>query len=403
MEELFTAFGKYIKVSEFNNFEFWIYPIGTIIAIWLFTTIGLKLIPKRKSKLKTVFRIHSFWICSALIIATVIISLFCFWWATNYFTEKPLQLSLLISLVIALMVPFIALLNLRSFFTNEDIKEISEQPKTPFQSEITITYTKKAFRKKKLCYILLLLGFLFLLFSLNTGKNIIAIVFDNSGSMSHDHAKSALAETLHKLDENNELILTTLDGSGYIPRNNAKMSVNDIMNVKNSNELFAGNVRTYNRPQEALNDVNSIIGFECCSPICESIWKTHLYIQETKQNSTYKNKLLIVITDGEDNYVSKTLSTESFFFENTDFSDYFMPENIFIIDFSQDNNNPFFNRFIDAGCEIYSVENNKQDYLNALNTALTNFSNDIYLLIWLIIFVILLSIFALLIQPKKIV
>jgi hypothetical protein len=403
MEELFKVFGEYIRVAEFNSFEFWAYPIGTIIVIWLLTIIGLKIIPKKKSKLKTVFRIHQFWICSALIIATVIISLICYWWATNYFSEKQLQLSLLISLSIALLVPIISLFNLRSFFTTDELKEIAEQPKTPVQLETRVSDTKKAFRKKKLCYILLLIGFLFLLFSLNTGKNLISIVFDNSGSMSHDNAKSALAETLKELDDNNEIVLTTLDGSGYIAENNAKKSISDIMNTKNSNDLFAGNVRTYNRPQDALNDINSISGFDCCSPICESIWKTHLFIQETKQTNIYNKKLLIIITDGDDNYVSNTLNRKSFFFDNNDFANNFLPENVFIIDFSMNNNNSFMQKFDQAGCESYIVDDIKQDYLDALDASLNNFKNNWYLVIWVIIITSILTIIAFFIEPKKIV
>ncbi|HBN04554.1 MAG TPA: hypothetical protein DD434_02015, partial [Bacteroidales bacterium] len=144
MEELFKAFGKYIKVAEFNSFEFWIYPIGTILLIWLLTTIGLKIIPKGKSKLKTVFRIHKLWIINSLIVATLIISQLCFWWTTNYFAENPIQLSLLISLFISLIIPIIIFSALRGFFTNEDIKEIAQQPKTPIQQEETITSTKKS-------------------------------------------------------------------------------------------------------------------------------------------------------------------------------------------------------------------------------------------------------------------
>jgi len=89
MQGFFKALGEYIKIADFSSFEFWIYPIGTLLLIWLLTTIGLKIIPKGKSKLKTVFRIHSFWVCSALIVATIIISLICYWWATNYFSKNP--------------------------------------------------------------------------------------------------------------------------------------------------------------------------------------------------------------------------------------------------------------------------------------------------------------------------
>ena len=135
----------------------------TILVIWLITIIGLKIFSKRK-KLKSIFIIHKAWICSSLIVATIIIGLICYWWSINFFSEKPLQLSLLISLFISLIISIISFLSLRRYFTIDNIKEIVQQPKTQNQLEETITYTKKTYRKKKLCYFILLVGFLMLFF-----------------------------------------------------------------------------------------------------------------------------------------------------------------------------------------------------------------------------------------------
>lgn len=401
MEELFTAFGKYIKVAEFNSFEFWIYPIGTILVIWLLTTIGLKIIPKGKNKFKTVFRIHSFWICSALIIATAIIALICYWWATNYFSEKPLQLSLLISLFLTLLVPVITLLNLRSFFTTDDIKEITEQPKTPIQFETTITDTKKAFRKKKFCYIVLLIGFLFLLFSLNTGKNLISIVFDNSGSMESNNSIEALSETFDNLGKNNEIVLTTLECLGE-NSTGGKNTINEILAIKNHSQLQAGNVVYFADPISAKSGLNQITNQVFGSPICESIWKSYLYVNSNLINNSYKNKVLIIVTDGDDN-VGNSIQTSKFFYDVEEFSNYYTPEKTFIIDYSNSSTNPFLQKFQDAGCETFIVTNTKQDYLDALDATLNSFKNNWYLIIWVVLITSILSIIALLIEPKKIV
>jgi hypothetical protein len=401
MEELLKAFGKYIKVAEFNSFEFWIYPIGTILAIWLITTIGLKIIPKGKSKLKTVFRIHSFWVCSALIIATVIVSIICFWWSTNYFSEKPLQFSLLISLFLALLVPIITLLNLRNFYTADDLREVIDQPKTPIQAERTITHAKKAFHKKKLCFILLLIGFLFLLFSLNTGKNLISIVFDNSGSMESNNSIEALSETFDNLGNNNEIVLTTLEGLGE-GSSGGKNTINEILSVKNYSQLQAGNVIHYTDPFSAKGGLYQITNEVWGSPICESIWKSYLYAKSTLVNENYKNKVLIVITDGDDN-VGNSISSNKFFFDDEEFAGYFNSEQTFIIDYSDGATNPFLRRFEDAGCETFIVTNTKQDYLDALDITLNSFKNNWYLVIWVIIITSIFTIIALFIEPKKIV
>lgn len=401
MEELFKAFGKYIKVAEFNSFEFWIYPIGTILAIWLLTTIGLKIIPKGKNKFTTVFRIHKFWIANSLFVATAIIGLLCFWWSTNYFAENPIQLSLLISLFLSLFVPIIIFLALRSFFTNEDIKEIAQQPKTPIQQEETITATKKSYRKIKFLYIILLIGFLFLLFSLNTGKNLISIVFDNSGSMESNNSIEALSETFDNLGKNNEIILTTLEGLGE-NSTGGKNTINEILEIKNYSQLQGGNVVYFADPISAKSGLNQITNQVWGSPICESIWKSYLYVNSNLINNSYKNKVLIIVTDGDDN-VGNSIQTNKFFFDDEEFANYYTPEKTFIIDYSDGATNPFFQKFQDAGCEIFIVTNTKQDYLDALDATLNSFKNNWYLIIWILIITSLLSIIALLIEPKKIV
>ncbi len=405
MQGFFKALGEYIKIADFSSFEFWIYPIVTILAIWLLTIIALKIIPKGKDKLKTVFRIHKFWIINSLIIATIIIGLLCFWWATNYFRENPIQLSLLISLFISLIIPIIIFSILRKFFTNNDIKEITQQPKTPSQQEKIITETKKSYRKIRFFYLLLLIGFLFLLFSLNTGKNLISIVFDNSASMQNanniEDAKDALLKTFDKLGKNNEIILTTLEGLGK-NSTGGKNTINEILEVKDYSQLQAGNVIHYTDPISAKNGLNHITNQVWGSPIYESIWKTYLFAKNNLENESYKNKALIIITDGEDNIKDSIPSSSKFFFDDEGFASYYSPEKTFIIEYSGGATNPFLQKFQDEHCEIFPATT-KEDYLMAIETALYSFSKDWNLIFWTITITVILSIIAFLIEPKKII
>ena len=401
MYDFIKSFSSYCKEAQFDSFSFWAFPLFTLILIWLLTTIGLKIFTKRK-KLKTIFIINRAWIISSLIAASILICLICFWWSKNHFSQHPFQLSLLISLTIAMLIPVLCLLNLRSYYTQDDIKEITDQPKTVKQLESTITFTKRAFRSNKLYFIIPVFGFLFLLFYLNKGINLISLVFDNSGSMTQTSAIDALSETFDKLQDNNEIILTTLNGPNYKPNSNAKTSIIELMKTNKSSTLNAGNILSFTNPLEAKNAINQITGFECCSPIGESIWKTYLYIKENKTNETYKNKLLIVITDGLDNYLEESLKTSRFFFDDPGFAEYFQPENVFIIDYSHSSTCAFMQRCESAGCDIYTAENNKQDYLDALDNALQSFKNNWYLIYWSIFIFSLFSLIGLLINPKKI-
>lgn len=407
MEELFKHFGSYIRTAEFDTLNFWLFPIGTVIIIWVLTMVSIKLINKKKKGVKTVFRIHKHWICCSIIIATVIIGLTCYWWATNYFNNHPLQLSMLISLFIALLFPIISFSKLRSFFTAEDIREITDQAKTPSQFDETLTFAKKEYRKKRLCYLILLAGFLFLLFSLNNGKNLISIVFDNSESMDGRNAIEALSETFDNLGNNNEIVLTTLEGldadtTRYI------LDVDKIFATKKASDLKAGNVQFFTDPIAAKNGLN--ITNNCWgSPICESIWKSFLLTKESKTAESYSNKLLIVITDGIDNAYG-SLSKSRFFFDQSEFAEFYNPENVFIIDYSDETligqltgENLFMNKFQESGCEVYNVVNSKDDYINALNAALNSFVSNWFLIFWVIIISAIMTLIAMLIGPKKIV
>lgn len=401
MEELVKIFGEYIKKAEFSSLIFWIYPICTFLAIWVLTTIGLKIIPKGKSKHTTVFRIHKFWIVVSLFVATIIIALLCFWWATNYFAYNPVQLSLLISLFIALLVPIIVFWMLRGYFTNDDIKEISQQPKTPIQQEEIITTSKKSYQKIKLYYFALLLGFLLLLFALNSGKNLISIVFDNSGSMESKNSIEALSETFDNLGKNNEIVLTTLEGLGANSLG-GKNTINEILAVKNYSQLQAGNVVYFTDPISAKSGLNQITNQVWGSPICESIWKSYLYVKSNLSNNSYKNKVLIIITDGDDN-VGNSIQSSKFFFDDEEFANYYTSDKTFIIDYSDGVTNPLLQKFQEVGCETFNVTNTKQDYIDALDATLNAFKNNWYLIVWVVIITSILSIIALLIEPKKIV
>jgi len=341
---------------------------------------------------------------SSLTIAGILIGLICYWWSTNYFSQHPLQLSLLISLFTAMLIPIFSLLNLRNYYTSEGIKELTDQPKTPSQLDAAITYLKQVFRKNKFWFLIPLLGFTLLFFYLNKGVNLISIVYDNSESMQQTTAVDALSETFDNLQENNEISLTTLEGLQEAdPVTSLRASMKDLMLINKSSELKAGNVVEFNSPQEAKNGLTQVSNKCVGSPICEGIWKTYLHLKESAGNKEYKNKLLIIITDGLDNVLSESLKSGKFFFDDNGFAEYFTTDKVFIIDYSNGESNPLFQRFQNAGCDIYNVENNKQAYLNALDNALQSFKNNWNLIYWTIFIFLLLSIIALLIQPKKII
>ncbi|UPT71039.1 MAG: hypothetical protein M0D53_01075 [Flavobacterium sp. JAD_PAG50586_2] len=401
MTEFFKSFSTYCKEAEFSSIWFWAFPLVTLFLIWLMTTVGLKIFTTRK-KLKTVFVINRTWIISSLIAAGILIGLICFWWSCNFFAQHPYQLALLISLIIAMLIPIFCLFNLRSYYTPEGIKEIIDQPKTAHQLNSVIVLTKKAFTTNKFYFFIPLFGFLLLFLYFYKGTNLITLVYDNSTSMQETNAIDALSETFSNLESNNEIVLTTLEGYLETDQAIAKTSLKDIMVVSKYSNLKGGNVVAFENPTDARSGLTQISNKCNGSPICEALWKTYLFVQETKPNHTFDKKLLIVITDGADN-IDATLASGKFLFDDENFSEFYPSENTFVIDYSNGISTSFLQRCTSAGCDIYPAENNKQAYIEALDNALQTFKNNWYLIYWTIIIVAVFTIIGLIIQPKKIV
>lgn len=401
MVEFFRNISIYIREAEFGSLTFWVFPICSLFLTWALTTVGLKVLSKGE-KLKTVFYIKRAWIISSSITSFFLIALICFWWSKNFFAKHSFQFSLLISLTITTLIPIFVLLNLKNYYTQDRIKEITDQPKTLHQLDETITYTKKSFRKNKVFLIIPVFAFLFLFLYLNKGTNLISLIYDNSGSMIQKSAIDALYETFDNLQDNNEITLTTIEGFSSPDDPAGKTSMKELMLVNKSSALKGGNVVSFNNPQDAKNGLLQTENKCYGSPICESIWKTFLFINETRSSVVYKNKLLVIITDGQDN-IDATLKSGQFFFDNGSFAGYFQPENTFIIDYSSGTTSSLIQRFQNSGCDIYPSENNKQAYLDALDNALQTFKNNWYLIYWTVFIFSLLTLIGLLIQPKKII
>lgn len=402
MNEFLDSIVNFYLKASFGSLAFWAFPLLTLLGIWLLATVGLK-IGRRKRKLKSVFKIHRSLMVSSLFVSGVLISLLCYWWATNYFAEHPYEFALLFSLLLALLVPIFVQFSLRSHYRNDGLKELVNQPKTDRQFVRAITFTKKAFGKNKIYYVLPLLGFIFLLFYLYKGTNLIAIVYDNSTSMDDRTASEALNETFDQLEENNQIVFATLNANqGGIGQDTAKADINQIMAARTTTDLVAGTVIAFNNPEEAVGNLGLADNSSPASPISESIWKTWLFIKETKAEQPYRNKLLVVITDGGDN-VGASLANGKFFFDDEAFAEYFNPDNVFITDFSQGASSPLIQRFQNAGCDVFPVENRKQDYLDALDHSLSAFKNDWNLVYWTLLITGLLAAIGLLVPPKKVI
>jgi hypothetical protein len=400
IKDFFQNFWQYSK--EANILWSVLTPIITLAAIWLLAFIGLKLFAKT-GRLRTVFMIHRALIVSSLLVAMVLVAIICYCWTKNIIAELHLELAFIISLFFAFIVPIVSLILLRGYWERTKVNEIIDQPVSSVQAQNNIPFINKAFNNTKIWYFLPFIGFLFLLFSLNSGKNIISIVYDNSISMDGSNAISALTQTFGKLDINNEIIFTNLNNRNA-DLSNCKRNIKDILAIKQSNKIKVGSCIPYNTPEEAKLSFQSTLSDAEGSPICEVTWKMWLFTKENnKVNNDYKNKLLIIITDGDDLLVKEDLQQNNIFlFDDTEFADFYIPENTHIVDYSTDGNSIVIEKFRNYGATVYPAVTSVDDYLSALDDALLSFQKNIYLIVWTIVICVLGAIIGIVIMPKKI-
>ena len=398
--QFFQNFGQYCLNTK-DSFGFCILiPLITLSAIWFLSFLILKVFDREK--FRTVFKIHSSLIISSLVIATVLIAFICYCWSKNAFAASRAELAFIISLTVAFIVPTISFVMLRNYWCKHKVNDIIGQPISAEQARSKIPDINKYFNKNKLYYLLPFLGFLFLLFSLNIGKNLISVVFDNSSSMDMYAATNALTKTFDKLNENNEIIFTNLNNK--VTDFAGKKTFKDIISIKQSRNIKIGSNYAYNTPREASQNFQSTILEAEGSPICEIIWKMWLFTKETKANDNYKNKLLIIITDGDENWtdISSLQQNNKFFYEDTEFADFFTPEYTHIVDYSANGNGIVIKKFEENGAMIYPAVTSVDDYLSALDDALLSFQNNIFLIVWIITICVIFTVIGLCITPKKI-
>jgi hypothetical protein len=397
--QFFLSFGQYAK--DANILWTVLTPLLTLVAIYLFTIGGLS-ISVKKYKFKRVFLIHKSLIISSLLVAMVLVATLCYNWSKNLFAESHLELAFLISLLLSFVVPIVSFAVLRGYWEKTRVNEIVEQPISAEQARNNIPFINKAFNENKIWYLLPLIGFLFLLFSLNRGTNLISVVYDNSTSMDGNNAIDALSKTFESLDKNNEIIFTNLNNN-QSQLDNCKRTLQDIFAIKQSSTIKAGLCSIYDTPESAKQNFQSTFAESLGSPICEVIWKMWLFTKEYKGNNEYKNKLLIVITDGDDLIVKDDLKRNSkFLFDNIEFAEYYTPDNTHIIDYSEGGDGIVIKKFEESGAIVYPAVASVDDYLSALDDALLSFQNNIYLIIWVIVICALGTIIGLIITPKKI-
>jgi hypothetical protein len=406
MNDLGKQFLNFWKEISFLSWEFWLFPVLTIFFIWLCSTIGLKIFSSKSNKTRRVFAIHLAWIISSLVSAMIIIGLICLFWCIDFFQSHPWRLSLLFCLFIAMLITLITFIRLRSFYSLESFREITPYPQTFMQLESYSTKARKAYSRHKLWYFLPIAGFLFLLFIFIKSVNLISIVIDNSEStngLNLSTGMEVLSSSLENVGNNSYIYLSCFED-----KSSFKQTFDEITKIKNPASL-SGITVAFEKTQDAVDYLKQISVTNSGSPLCEAIWKNYITIKQSIGSDQYKNKLLLIITDGEELVRTDRLPTfkpNAFFCSIPDFDTFFPSSNIHIIDVVGDVENGKINRFMEeankCGYEIRDGSN-PDTYSLALYDALKSFERNPVLIYWVIIVYVIMALIGFFIPPKRLI
>jgi hypothetical protein len=400
---LFGSLAEFYADFIKHNFGDWWTPILVVFIIYILSLIGIKIVKKNKILLSP-FRILSVLIIASCLTTFIFISISCYLWSlSDYYITHKTELPHLICLLLSSFFIIGAFLSLRSKFGYNSIKEINAQTYT--KEENTRFYGKaaKQFNILKLWTLLPVLAFAMLLFFLNNPANLVSFVIDNSSSMGKNLGigKQAISKTITELDKNTDIII------GSFSEGNQKNTIKDIINEAEYGKLIGTN-NYFSDKGSAIAYLNSISIIESGTPLFETVWKNFLFSRQHADNKNYKNKYLIIISDGDDTakWVNTTPNEanfldelNNFFCTNADFAEFY--NNVSCINMGGDLNLAFFAKAGQCGYYIEEDGTDLKSYSKALDTILDRFKHNWYYIIFMAIIYGVTLIITFAIQPKR--
>jgi hypothetical protein len=367
--------GKIAYYASNMNFKSILYALLPFAFLLMLTTTVILSLYKKNIENKDpriVFFIHKTIFLAIMSIGACVIFYSIWRWNSDYYIENQSQFTYIAILFILFAANAISFYHLKELFRKDCFAEIGGLQITSNSFDVFWNNTLNLFESIKWWSLLPFLGFLLMFFPPKEKIDLVNIVLDNSDTMEEEinMGKLVLKKTLGELKEGTVVNITTFT----TPKN--IRTFNDLISINDENAV-GGISKTFSDMIDATDYLDQIsVGGD--SPICEAIWKSYLISSKTYpiNQSNINNRLLIIVTDGEENGINSELS--SFFCESSDFNNFFTSDKVFVfyvgeqlrLDFESVVRNCFYN--IKDG-------SNEGSYLRSISEALRGAEKrDIY-------------------------
>ncbi len=364
-----------------------------ILMIYTLTVVKIKSINIRLNQSKPFtfkfYIIQSFTI-SSIIVSSLIIMFACIMWANS--NVNKLQFLMLLNVLVSSGFTIIAFVLFRSYFVEKYPLQLIKQALTRYELNRFQKQAKFEFQKLKYYTGFFLVALLAAFLNFSNQPNLICIVFDNNNENSEyvNLGKDVLRSKILDLNKQNQFVISWFSST---PTSDAIPQILQAVNY----QYLAGSSQFFDKKRNAANQFAEI-PLISSAPLYETIWSNYLVAKEKSLGSTYKDRVLIIITSGKDELLSN--STECFLCCQEEFANFY--NKVALLNLGGRESNILARQI--SNCKrpiVKDVGLSRQSYTNALNEILSPYQEDRNFIYLLIIIILFSNIVILLIQPKK--
>lgn len=399
---MIKSLNTYWNETQWISFwDFWFPVLLTLVLILGLTFATLKLITRKNNTGRpgylTIFFIHRAFIWASCLIATGWVAYTCWCWTRHLYGHNHHEFAHLLCLTIALGAILTGYISLRKYYSRENLRAIMPIARTYSEAEHRSFFARKGFTGLKLAAVIPFAGLLMLLTLVDNSRNLIVIFLDNSSSMEAGLARGqqALSQTFSELPESTEIVLASfpLKISGR-----PAATVDDIMKKKKPRGGLVTS-QEFASPAAAESYLQAItIGDG--SPITEAVWDIFLNLKTSRDQASYENRKLLIVTDGGDGYITETTNrSKKFLCSDPAFEEFFNSSDVHLISINNDTGR-FFDDATNCGYDIQDG-NSLDSYTAAVDEALGAMTADWNFVWWMLIFLVTFFLSCLIISPER--